>query len=286
MIKRIGYNHGSMSRFIHTQNPLTPGEWERLLKTIRTVGNSTVSRRILSTTQPLGAGIQTVPLESQIGLTEGYKVFSDRDSSPVRTNFRGSGIIPIISKDFVLYWRDLAESRLTGQIIPIAKAAAAASVCARSEDKFIFFGHTPLGYDGLMTVKGRNIITGLRWSFPGDAFYNFTQIAQVLVSKGHDGPYAAVVHPQIYANMHSVLKNSSLLEITHVKSLLTAGIFKSSLLAPRSGVVISANRQNLEMVISIDTTAAFLGAKKMNLPFRVFKAICLRILRSDAICTF
>jgi uncharacterized linocin/CFP29 family protein len=55
---------------------------------------------------------------------------------------------------------------------------------------------------------------------------------------------------------------------------------------PYSGVLVSTERTNLEIVIAVDTSIAFLGAKKMNLPFRVFKAIYLRIMRGDAICAF
>jgi uncharacterized linocin/CFP29 family protein len=108
----------------------------------------------------------------------------------------------------------------------------------------------------------------------------------ILAGRGHSGPYAAVVHPRIYTDMHRVLTGSSLLEIAHVRALLTSGVFRSELLLPNTGLVIATGKQNFELVISVDTSAAFLGAKRMNLPFRVFKAIYLRIRRSDAICTF
>ena len=275
-----------MARFFHKGDPLTREEWELLLKTVSAVGNATVSRRFIPTTGPLGAGAQTVPTETLVGITEGYKSLLGEDGTRVVTGKRSSDIVPILSKDFVLHWRDLAEARQTAQPLSFAKAAAAASSCARTEDKLVFYGHSAYGYEGLMTVPGRNVITGLGWSNPGDAFSNFTKLTQVLRSKGYNGPFAAVVHPHIYADMHRVLEGSSLLEITHVKALFTAGIFKSSLLAPRTGLVVSTGKENLELVISVDTSLAFLGAKQMNLPFRVFKAIYLRILRSDAICTF
>ncbi len=265
---------------------MTADEWDGLTKNIRAIGNATVARRFIEATGPLGPGCQTVPIETIEGITEGYKSISGSRKALLTTSSRSSAIVPIISKDFVLHWRDLAEARLIGRGVPLAKAAAAASICARSEDKLVLFGHTPLGYTGIMNVEGRNTVTRLRWHSPGDAFNNFTSITRLLMSKGHDGPFAAVVHPHIFAGMHRVLKGSSLLEISHVKALLTAGVFKSSLLAPRTGMVVSVGKQNLELVISVDTSAAFLGAKKMNLPFRVFKAVYLRILKSDAICTF
>jgi uncharacterized linocin/CFP29 family protein len=275
-----------MSRFFHKGDPLTREEWERLLKTASGVGNATVARRFIQTTGPLGAGVQTVSNESLVGITEGYKTLVGEDGTRVVAGKKSSEIVPIISKDFVLHWRDLSESRQTGQPLSFAKAAAAAASCARTEDKLVFYGHSVYGYDGLMTIDGRNTLTGLQWSKAGDAFSNFTKLTRILRSRGYDGPFAAVVHPNIYADMHRVLEGSSLLEISHVKALLTAGIFRSSLLAPRTGLVVSTGKENLELIVSVDTSLAFLGAKQMNLPFRVFKAVFLRILRSDAICTF
>jgi uncharacterized linocin/CFP29 family protein len=275
-----------MRPFTHTADPLTPAEWEAIARTVRAVGNSTVTRRFIEATGPLGAGVQTVPTETLVGITEGSKGILGTDGQRIKTGARDSGIVPIISKDFIVHWRDLEEARLMGHSPSLAKAAAAAAACARSEDKFVLFGQVTLGHEGLMTVEGRNIVTGLDWSKPGDAFSNFTRMTELLLSKGYNGPFAAVVHPRIYADMHRVLAGSSLLEIAHVRALLAAGVYKSSLLATRTGLVVSTGRQNLELVVSLDTSVAFLGARRMNLPFRVFKAIYLRIVRSDAICTF
>jgi len=275
-----------MMKFLHPKNPLADSEWDILQRVVRNVGNSNVVRRFIETTPDMGAGFQTVPTESLIGITEGEITLMGSDGIPIQTGARSSGVVPIIFHDFVMHWRDLAECRLTKQSFPISKAAAAASSCARAEDKFVLFGHTPFGYEGLMNVEGRNVVSGLRWGKPGDAFDNFTRITRLLLEKGYHGPFAAVVHPHIHADMYRVIEGSPLLEITHVRSLLTGGVFRSSLLAPRSGLVVSMGRENIELFVSVDTSVAFLGAKKMNLPFRVFKAVYLRILRNDAICTF
>jgi uncharacterized linocin/CFP29 family protein len=286
LAKPIRYNPGGMPPFIHAKDPLTSAEWAALNHTIKVVGNSTVARRIIETMGPLGAGIQTVPNEIMVGITEGYKSILGLNGSAIKTKARESAVVPIIFKDFIVHWRDLEEARLTGQGFSRAKAAAAASSCARAEDKLVLFGDGRLGYEGLMTAEGRNVITGFEWERPGNAFKNFTSMIKVLADKGYSGPYAAIAHPKIYTGMHRVLAGSSLLEIAHVRALLTAGVFRSELLKPETGLVIATGRQNFELVIAVDTSAAFLGARKMNLPFRVLKSIYLRIRRSDAICTF
>lgn len=282
----IGYNRNPMSGYFHSGNPLSDVEWNAMNRVVRSVGGSTVFRRFIDVSAPLGAGTQTVPTDTLIGITEGYREARTRLPERIRTGTRSSGVVPIISKDFVIHWRDVEEARLSGRIVSMSKAAAAASSCARTEEKFILFGHSPLGYEGMMTVEGRSSITGLRWGEPGDAFANFTRMTRILMEKGYTGPFATVVHPHIYADMHRVLEGSALLEISHVRALLTAGVYRSSLLTPRSGLVVSTGVENVELLVSVDTSVAFLGASNMNLPFRVFKAVYLRIHRSDAICTF
>src|SRR6185369_133763 len=154
------------------------------------------------TAGPYGAGMQTVPNVSLVGITEGRKSILGLTGTAIKPQGHRSAIVPIIFKDFISHWRDIEESRLTGQGFPKAKAAAAAAFCARAEDRLVFLGDELLGYEGLMTTEGRNAIYGLEWENPGNAFKNFTKITRILEQKGHSGPYAAVVHPKIYTNMH------------------------------------------------------------------------------------
>lgn len=266
-----------MARFVHSQDPLTAEEWRALTATVTAIGNTAVVRRFIATTEPLGAGAQTLLLGSR-GVS-----LSDQGLTSAAPS---SAVVPILAKDFVLHWRDVAEARLTKARPSLAKAAAAAFCCARSEDQLALFGNREPEYQGFMNAKGRTRLRGLRWSRAGDAFDNFTRIASLLAREGHHGRLAAVVHPNIYNAMHRVLRGSSLLEIENVAAVLKGGVFRTSLLEPNSGLVISTGRENAELLVSVDTSVAFLGARQMNLPFRVFKAVCLRIMNPDAICTF
>ena len=280
------YNPTRMSTFIHSSDPLSVSDWSSLQRTVSAVGNATIVRKFVQATEPMGAGTQTLPLDRLIGITEGYRGAAESPKIRIEASPITGEIVPIIFKDFVIHWRDLAEARARCQPLSMAKAAAAASICARSEELLAFYGSEAAGSRGLMNVEGRNVMNGLRWEKPGESFENFKAIRELLSSKGLTGPFAAVVHPEIYAAMHRVLVPSSVLEITHVSDLLGGGVYQSALLAPGTGVAVSTGGQNLELAVSVDTSAAFLGATKMNLPFRVFKAISLRILRVEAICTF
>jgi uncharacterized linocin/CFP29 family protein len=241
---------------------------------------------LLSVTGPLGAGSQTVGSEQFIGITEGRVGLLGDESSSVKASARSSGVVPILFKDFVLHWRDVEEARLNQSPLPASHAAAAAAFLSFEEDKLLLFGDRAVNCTGLASAEGRARFKGLGWNKPARAFSNFTMMTDHLRRLGHNGPFAAVVHPGIYSEMHRVVDGSDLLEIAHVKSLVTAGIFRSSLLAPGSGLIVAREKQNAELVIAIDTSVAFLGARLMNLPFRVLKAVYLRIHRGDAICTF
>jgi uncharacterized linocin/CFP29 family protein len=275
-----------MPRFIHSPDPLTGEEWEEMNKAIRKIGNSSITRRFIESTEEIGAGAQTAPTKSIVGITQGKKGLMGEDGSRVNAITTGAGIIPIIYKDFILHWRDIEQSRLTRQGVPLAKAAAAAFCCTRAEERFVLFGDRAKRYEGLMNADGRCVLTNLRWDRRGDAFENFRKAIRLLMSKGHGGPYAALVSPKIHADMHRIIDDTSLPEIVYVKELITGGVFTSPMIKNETGMVISTGRQNLELVVAVDMSVAFLGSKQMNLPFRVFKAIYLRILRSDAICTF
>lgn len=275
-----------MKGFLHSADPLAAEEWEAINTAVRRIGNSSISRRFIESGEELGAGAQTAPTKSLVGITEGRKGLMGDEGSTVTAMMTSAGIIPILYKDFILHWRDIEQSRLNHQGVPLAKAKAAAAGCARAEERFVFFGDKARGYEGLMNAEGRCILTSLRWDRPGDAFENFRKATGLLTSKGHGGPYAALVPPKVYADMHRIIDDSSLPEIVYVKELITGGVFASPMMKNESGMVVSTGRQNMELVVAIDTSAAFLGSKHMNLPFRVFKAVYLRILRSDAICTF
>lgn len=251
----------------------------------RRIGNSTVARRFIPATEPLGSGNQTAAVTEMVGITEGYRRASSSTPSPIASRKTGN-IIPIIARDFIMHWRDVEEAHLTGQPLSFAKSAAAAAACARAEDRFVLYGDESLGYEGLMTTAGRRSISGLTWDEPGAAFANFSMMTREIATRGFAGPFASVVHPRIYANMHRVLEGSSLLEIAHVRALLQAGIFRSPELGRNSGLVMSAGRQIAELAVSIDVSVAFLGSRQMNLPFRVFKAVYLRLQCGEAIFTF
>ena len=270
--------------FAQPANPFREDEWAKLLALTSRIANSSVSRKLIAKTRPLGPGFQTLRHESIVTITDGLHARPSEKKAVVEAMPLDSSVIPIIYKDFTVHWRDIEEARTTSISIPLAKAAVAASACSRCEDSLVLFGTDDPKMPGLTNVPGRNIIKGARWDRPGSSFNNVRTAVELLLKKGHKGPYGAIVTPWIFAAMHNIQEGTTLLEFTHVSSLTQAGIFWSSLLPKDTVIVVSGGNLHLELVVAIDTSLAFLKYKKMNPMFRVLQSEYLRILQPDSLC--
>jgi uncharacterized linocin/CFP29 family protein len=276
-----------MAVFAHDENPLDEREWEHLKAVVIDVARRRlVGRRIIDIHGPLGAGVQTIVHDHFTGTTMGQLgLTGEGDPDPMRSVRREAGIIPIISKDFILHWRDLETSRLTGVALDTAIAAGAAAFCADREDHLVFFGDSEMGYEGLTTVEGRLTLDLGDWTVPGQPFSDVVRATESLVQAGHYGPYALVVTPELYSQMHRVHPGTSVLEIAHIREIVTDGVYQSSILGKNRAVIVSTGRQNFDLAVAQDLTVAYLGAENMNHPFRVFESVYLRIKRHSSICT-
>ena len=102
---------------------------------------------------------------------------------------------------------------------------------------------------------------------------------------GHYGPYAVVLSPRLYSLLHRIYEKTGVLEIETIRQLASDGVYQSNRLRGDSGVVVSTGRENMDLAVAMDMVTAYLGAERMNHPFRVLEALILRIKHPDAICT-
>ena len=276
-----------MPLFAHEENPLNDQEWENINNVVIDVARKRlVGRRIVDLHGPLGPGVQTIVHDHFSGTTIGrVGLLGEEESDPIRSVRRESGIIPLIYKDFILHWRDIETSRQTGAPLDTSAAAGAAAFCADAEDDLIFNGHAEMGYEGLMVVDGRLTLARRNWSEAGNAFKDVVDATQMLVQGGFYGPYAMVVSPALYSQMHHVHPGTGVLEIEHVRQLVTDGVHQSPLIKEGHGMIVSTGAQNFDLAVAQDLTVAYLGAEHMNHPFRVFESVYLRIKRHGSICT-
>lgn len=270
----------------YPDSPLTNEEWNQLDATVIDMARrQLVGRRFIDIYGPLGEGIQTITNDVYDESRFGGLSLRGESLEMTQPSRRVSMTIPILYKDFMLYRRDVAQARTLGMPLDMSAAANAAAGGALMEDDLIFNGAAEFDLPGLMNVKGRLTHLKSDWMESGNAFADIVEARNKLLKMGHSGPYALVVSPELYALLHRVHKGTNVLEIEHVRNLVTDGVFQSPTIKGRSGVLVATGRHNLDLAIAEDFDSAFLGDEQMNSLFRVYECVVLRIKRPSAICT-
>lgn len=265
-------------------SPLRDEDWQQIdALTVEVARRQLVGRRFIPVFGPLGAGTQDVDYDVFTGTALAHVSMFGESVEPVRATRRVHEHMPLIYKDFVMYWRDLESNRLMGTPIDLGAAAAAAAFCAQREDDLIFNGDKELGYPGLTTVEGRQVLQASDWDVAGSAFNDVVAATRMLISEGYFGPFALIVNPKAFSQMQRVYANSGVLEINHVREIATGGVFQTPLLRNKLGLVVSMGIQNFDLAIGQDLITAYLGPDQMNHPFRVLESLVLRIKRPAAI---
>ena len=269
------------------QSPLTPDQWQAFDDIVVGIARRTlVGRRMLDVFGPLGPGYQVAPNDRFQGRTVGaIDMLGEADCDEIAPGGRVYLPLPILHKDFMIHWRDLEEATQSGTSIETGAAASATSFCARLEDEVIFNGHQAMGYDGLRNVPGRTTVAQADWSVMGNAFRDITSAVERLASAGFSGPFAVAVSPRMLVAMNRMFENTGVLEIDQVRKLTTAGVYVTPVLPEPTVVVIATGPENLDLVMGLDMTVAYLTTDKMNHHFRVLETLVLRIKRPEAICT-
>lgn len=277
-----------MDYLMHRENPLTDEDFKRLHEAaIQAAKRRLVGRRFINLYGPMGPGVQAIAYDEFTGTETGHlDIVGEGDSNRVFTDKRTFRTIPIVYKDFLIHWRDLEMARQMKMPLDISAAAGAASWCAEKEDELVFYGDSKLGYHGLANHPQRSQVPlNDGWEKPGAAFRDVVAATEKLFASGHYGPYAMAVSPRLFANLHRFWEDARTMEIDNVRRLVEGGVFQCNVLKHPTAVLVSLGEENIDLAVSIDMTVAYLGAERMNHPFRVLEALILRIKHPDAICT-
>lgn len=267
-------------------SPLSREEWTELDQTVfESVKKQLVGRRFIDIYGPLGEGVQSVTNDIYDSPEQGAISFHGEDSQLSIPSRRVTLTIPMLYKDFILYWRDIQQAKTLGSPIDFSASANAAQQSALLEDDLIFNGSKEFQLQGIMNVKGKLSHIRSDWMESGNAFSDVVEARNKLLRMGHTGPYALVLSPELYALVHRVHQGTHVLEIEHVRELMTAGVYQSPMIKSGTGVVLDAGKQNLDLAIASDYDTVFLDLDNLNYHYRVYEAIVPRIKRPTAICT-
>jgi uncharacterized linocin/CFP29 family protein len=272
--------------FGRDQSPLSSEQWDAFDATVVRVAQRTlVGRRFISMFGPLGPGTQVAPNDVFLGRNEGVvDMLGEEECDEIRAGSRRFLPLPIIHKDFMLHWRDLASAEESDDPLDVGAVASAASYCARSEDELIFLGNADLGYAGLRNVDNHLDVPHSDWSGMGNAFRDVVAAVEQLTDRGFPGPFALAVSTRSYVAMNRMFENTGVLEIDQIKKIAAAGVFVSPVLPEPSAIVVATGPENLDLVVGVDMRTAYIESSKMNHHFRVLETLVLRIKRPESIC--
>lgn len=277
---------GMESSALSSEVRLKHEDWEKMQRAVHeTVERHLVGRRFIEIYGPLGTGVQCVPLDTySLPSWASIDMLGEGDSAiyPLK---RDIAHIPLIYKDFWLFYRDIEATRKCDTPLDISTAIGAAVAVSRKEDDLIFNGVPEMGMAGLLNAEGRNIMKLSDWSTVGNGFQDVVASVEKLISLGFNGPFALVVSPKLYAYLNRVHERTGQLEIKGVEELVKGGVYQSYVFKKDVALVVAMGRQHVDLAVGTSYKVEYFGPENLNHRFRVVGSSVLRIKCPQAICT-
>lgn len=269
--------------FLSRESAPFSGElWNQIDETVVSAARRTlIGRRFINIYGPLGAGTLSVPVDDPTRTNS-----AEEDGSLIKTGGRTYKELPLIYKDFTLYWRDMENVLGNGWPLDLSAVAEAAVQCARQEDKLIFFGNKAFGYDGLFTASGSSHIKRSDWTSGENPFSDISKGIELLIGKGVWGRMALTLSPNLYTQLNRIQPGTGKTELERVSALLDGNVFHTPSLGADKAVLVCAEAQYMDLAVGQDFTTAYLELKELNHSLRILETLLPRVKRSDAIVIF
>lgn len=250
--------------------------WSAIDKAVvETARRYLVGRRFLQIFGPLGAGVQSVPMDTAARNEE-------VGDGIVRTTGRTFRELPQLFADFQLLWRDLENSGACGYPLDVSAVYSAAQALALQEDRLVFFGSDFIDAPGLFTAGGRTLpLTD--WNSGESAVTSFATAIAMIQEEGLMGRYAACVSPDLYGALQRLQPGTGLTEVERVSRLLGGRLYMSSVLGKQKAVLVCAEPQYMDLAVGQDMATAYLELKDLNHSFRIIETVLPRIKDKRAI---
>ncbi|HHY90525.1 MAG TPA: bacteriocin family protein [Clostridiales bacterium] len=261
-------------------SPIPAELWEKIDDAVVSAAKKVLTgRRFINIYGPLGAGVQSIHVDSLSELEE-----SEGNISVIKG--RTYQHIPLIRQDFSLLWRDLEFSEKMGFPVDLSAASQAASQCALKEDELIFFGNAEFGYKGLLTENGIIRLPMSDWSQGENPFKDVSAGLAKFIENGIVGRYALVVSPHLFVQLQRIQPGTGVTEYDRISKLLNGSIFNTPVLKDNQAVLVCAEPQNMDLVIGQDMITSYLETKDLNHYFRIIETVLLRIKNKKAVIVF
>lgn len=262
-----------MDHLNRKQAPFPESFWEDIdAAAVEAAKALLTGRRFLEVEGPFGIGLTALELGADDycrdpGTDEAGAIISHAVS------------VPMLRKSCRVSARRLAAHLDAGMPLSLAEVEDAAEAVARREEEFIYYGQPDFGLEGLLNAKGRKQVKGGDWSNLDTALNNVLQAITALDDTGNHGPYALALPPAQYNNLFRHYEHTDLLQVEHLKSLCTHGVYKAALDKP----VVVDNHAGA-VVLGQDLRVGYAGGDGIHYHLFVCESMVLRLDEPEAVC--
>lgn len=266
-----------MDYLMRDDAPFSSDLWQQIDAAVTGAAKDTlVGRRFLPLYGPLGPGASVAKIDApgkEEVFDDGFATMQGRELYQ----------IPQLYEDFWLYWRDLATSERVNTPVDVATAREAGQAIARREDTMVFYGVKQLGIEGLLTAKGVNTQKRSDWSTGEGAFTDVAAAVSTLLQKGRIGRHTLIMSMDLFVQLQRIQPNTGVLESDRIKNLLGGRLYYSTVLQPKTALVVCPQPQYLDIAVGQDIRTSYTEAVDLNHHLRVVETALIRVKAPDAV---
>ena len=250
--------------------------WDFLDKTVLSVAAQNLAgRRLLHTEGPYGLSVKFVPGHDREAADEG--------GENLTVSHAGAVPLAFLAAKFTLGSREIDQYIKSGFTFDTRELVASTLAITSKEDTIIFNGSKSLGIPGLLNTPGVLKSKLKPWNKIGDASESIIEAVDQLDKEGFHGPYSLALAPSLYNSLFKRFPQEEVLEIVHLKSLITGGITKAPSLKS-GGTLVQAGSQYASIVLGQDLLTGFEGPSGRDYVFFISESVSLRVVVPNSIC--
>jgi uncharacterized linocin/CFP29 family protein len=249
--------------------------WDMLDQTVRSVAQNQLSaRHLLYSEGPYGLGLQVVPgKEREINQNKSEVTFSIAQGAPLVQ----------LSTTFKIPARDIETHEQTKISLNFEELITRLLDITAQEEYLLYYGNDSSGLKGLLTESGIQHFSLKPWNEVGDAVESLIDAVKVLDNVGFHGPYSLALSSDRYNKLFRRYPQSDVLEMDHLKSLITGGIIKAQAISS-GGVLVAEGKQFVSIILGQDLSAGFEGPSGRDYIFTLSETIALRVAVPSSVC--
>jgi uncharacterized linocin/CFP29 family protein len=262
-----------MNHLNRAQAPFPESIWEAIdAAAVASASALLTGRRFLEVEGPFGAGLTAI----ELGADDYCRVAEAGEAGAIISKAIS---VPMLRKSCRLSARRLAAHLDNDMPLNLAEVEDAAEAVARREEEFVYLGQADFGLDGLLNASGHREVKGAAWSSLDAALETVLAAITRLDDSGFHGPFALALPPGHYNNLFRNYEHTDLLQIEHLKTLCTHGVYKAAVDRP----VVVDNHAGA-VVLGQDLRVGYAGSDGIHYQLFVCESMVLRLDEPEAVC--